>query len=112
MSASPLPHGALPRGLNRVEAAAYIGIGATKFDALVKDGRARSIEVRKINGVDHYVLRVDVSSASHPFYTGKQRFVDAAGRIDKFRSKYGTSYGTKKDVAPKGGAPDAAAPKA
>ncbi|MFM8387236.1 MAG: type B 50S ribosomal protein L31 [Planctomycetia bacterium] len=56
----------------------------------------KSKEVRKIDGVDHYVVRLDVSSASHPFYTGKQRFVDAAGRIDKFRSKYGTSYAKKK----------------
>ena len=60
-------------------------------------------EVRKIGGVDHYVIRLDVSSASHPFYTGKQRFVDAAGRIDKFRSKYGNSY------TPKGKADAAAA---
>jgi len=57
-------------------------------------------ETRKIGGVDHYVVRIDVSSASHPFYTGKQRFVDAAGRIDKFRSKYGTSYGKKKGEKP------------
>lgn len=69
----------------------------------------KSKEVRKIGGVDHYVVRLDVSSASHPFYTGKQRFVDAAGRIDKFRTKYGTSYvkkDAKKDAAP------AEAPKA
>ena len=55
----------------------------------------KSKEVRKIDGVDHFVIRLDVSSASHPFYTGKQRFVDAAGRIDKFRTKYGTSYTAK-----------------
>lgn len=60
----------------------------------------KSKEVRKIGGVDHYVVRLDVSSASHPFYTGKQRFVDAAGRIDKFRSKYGQSYGKKKEATP------------
>ena len=53
----------------------------------------RSREKREIDGVEHFVIRLDVSSASHPFYTGKQRFVDAAGRIDKFRSKYGTNYG-------------------
>ena len=53
----------------------------------------KSRETREIDGVDHYVIRLDVSSASHPFFTGKQRFVDAAGRIDKFRSKYGTNYG-------------------
>jgi large subunit ribosomal protein L31 len=52
-----------------------------------------SRETREIDGVKHYVIRLDISSASHPFYTGKQRFVDTAGRIDKFRSKYGKRYG-------------------
>jgi large subunit ribosomal protein L31 len=33
-------------------------------------------------------LTVDVCSACHPFYTGKQRFVDTQGRIDRFRRKY------------------------
>lgn len=33
-------------------------------------------------------LSVDVCSACHPFYTGKQRLVDTAGRIDRFRRKY------------------------
>ena len=33
-------------------------------------------------------LRVDVCNACHPFYTGKQRFLDTAGRIDRFRKKY------------------------
>jgi len=34
-------------------------------------------------------LRIEVCSVCHPFYTGKQRFVDAAGRVDKFYKKYG-----------------------
>lgn len=55
----------------------------------------RSKEVRKIDGVDHYVIRLDISSASHPFFTGKQRFVDTAGRIDKYRTKYGKRYGRR-----------------
>ena len=55
----------------------------------------RSKETREIDGVEHFVIRLDVSSASHPFFTGKQRFVDAAGRIDKFRSKYGSNYGKR-----------------
>ena len=33
-------------------------------------------------------VSVDICSACHPFYTGKQRFVDTAGRIDRFRKKY------------------------
>jgi large subunit ribosomal protein L31 len=34
-------------------------------------------------------LSVDVCSSCHPFFTGKQRFVDTQGRIDRFRRKYG-----------------------
>jgi large subunit ribosomal protein L31 len=33
-------------------------------------------------------LKVDVCSQCHPFYTGKQKFVDAGGRVDKFKKKY------------------------
>ena len=44
---------------------------------------------RNIDGVDHYEIRLEISSASHPFFTGKQHFIDTAGRIDKFRKKYG-----------------------
>jgi large subunit ribosomal protein L31 len=34
-------------------------------------------------------LQIDVCAACHPFYTGKQRIVDTAGRVEKFRQKYG-----------------------
>ena len=36
-------------------------------------------------------LHVEVCSACHPFYTGKQKIVDTAGRVEKFRQKYGRS---------------------
>lgn len=35
-------------------------------------------------------LHIDVCSRCHPFYTGKQKIVDTAGRVDKFRQKYGS----------------------
>lgn len=35
-------------------------------------------------------LHIEVCSACHPFYSGKQRLVDSAGRVDKFRQKYGS----------------------
>ncbi len=44
-----------------------------------------SKETEKINGVDHYVIHVDISSASHPFFTGKQKLVDTSGRVEKFK---------------------------
>ncbi|MBW7455261.1 50S ribosomal protein L31 [Paenibacillus sepulcri] len=34
-------------------------------------------------------LRVEICSACHPFFTGKQKFLDAGGRVDKFKKKYG-----------------------
>lgn len=34
-------------------------------------------------------LRIDICSNCHPFFTGKQKFVDTAGRVEKFRKKYG-----------------------
>jgi large subunit ribosomal protein L31 len=43
---------------------------------------------RDIDGVSHYIINVDISSASHPFYTGKQRAISVAGRVDRFNKKY------------------------
>jgi large subunit ribosomal protein L31 len=40
------------------------------------------------DGNTYPLLKVEISSASHPFYTGKQRIVDMEGRIDRFRKKY------------------------
>jgi large subunit ribosomal protein L31 len=43
----------------------------------------------KIEGQDYPLVKVDVSSASHPFYTGQQRILDTAGRVEKFGNKFG-----------------------
>ncbi len=37
-------------------------------------------------------IRVEICSACHPFFTGKQKFVDTAGRVEKFVKKYGDKY--------------------
>jgi large subunit ribosomal protein L31 len=41
------------------------------------------------DGNTYPLYKLDISSASHPFYTGKQRIVDAAGRVERFRRRYG-----------------------
>ena len=41
------------------------------------------------DGKDYPLVKFDISSQSHPFYTGQQRLVDAEGRAEKFRKKYG-----------------------
>ncbi len=40
------------------------------------------------DGKDYPVIRIEVSSESHPFYTGKHKIMDTAGRIDKFKQRY------------------------
>jgi large subunit ribosomal protein L31 len=40
------------------------------------------------DGNEYPVYKLEISSSSHPFYTGKQNFVDTAGRIDKFNKRY------------------------
>lgn len=47
-----------------------------------------SSEKRNIDGVEHDVVRVDISAYTHPFYTGKQRLVDTAGRVERFKQRY------------------------
>lgn len=40
------------------------------------------------DGNEYPLIKLEISSASHPFFTGKMKFVDSAGRIDKFQKKY------------------------
>ncbi len=42
-----------------------------------------------IDGQQYPLVMLDISAASHPFFTGKQKFVDTAGRVDRFNRRYG-----------------------
>lgn len=46
-------------------------------------------ETIEIDGVEYPLVKLEITSASHPFYTGKYKLVDTAGRVDKFLSRYG-----------------------
>ena len=48
-----------------------------------------STEIEWEDGNTYTIIDVDISSASHPFYTGKAKIVDAAGRVEKFNQRYG-----------------------
>lgn len=48
------------------------------------------------DGKEYPLVKVDISSASHPFFTGKQVFLDTAGRLDRFQKKFGGSYSFQK----------------
>lgn len=46
-------------------------------------------KVKWEDGKEYPLIKVEISSASHPFFTGKQRVMDTEGRIDRFKKKYG-----------------------
>lgn len=58
-------------------------------DEVIGRSTMTSKETREVDGVEHYVVRVDVSAFSHPFYTGKQKVMDTEGRVDRFQKRYG-----------------------
>lgn len=45
-------------------------------------------ETIEIDGETYPLVKVEISSSSHPFYTGKAKLVDTAGRVDKFMNRY------------------------
>lgn len=49
---------------------------------------ATSDKTITFEGAEYPVIDVEISSASHPFYTGKQRIMDAAGRVERFNARY------------------------
>ena len=55
---------------------------------------ATSDKTIELDGETYPVIDVEISSESHPFYTGKQRIMDSAGRVEKFNSRY-AGFGKK-----------------
>ncbi len=55
-----------------------------------------SAKKEEIDGVEHYVVSCGITSDSHPFFTGKNQFVDTEGRIDKFQKRFGAVRRAKK----------------
>ncbi|MBA2320705.1 MAG: type B 50S ribosomal protein L31 [Deltaproteobacteria bacterium] len=49
----------------------------------------RTRETTTYEGQEFPLINIDISSASHPFYTGQQKLLDTEGRVERFRRKYG-----------------------
>ena len=50
------------------------------------------------DGKEYPLVKLEISNMSHPFYTGKMKFVDTAGRVDKFRTKYKKHFDKKEEA--------------
>lgn len=51
--------------------------------------------VKMEDGKEYPLIKLEISSKSHPFFTGKMKLVDTAGRVDKFMNRYKTHYDKK-----------------
>ena len=57
-------------------------------DVFLTKSTANTSETIDVDGVEYPLVKMEISRTSHPFYTGKSKLVDTAGRIDKFKTKY------------------------
>lgn len=64
------------------------------FAFLSRSTATSAATIEWTDGQTYPVLDVEISSASHPFYTGTARVMDTAGRVEKFRRRYGNPAGT------------------
>jgi large subunit ribosomal protein L31 len=57
-------------------------------DVFLTKSTADTNETIDVDGVEYPLIKMEISRTSHPFYTGKSKLIDTAGRIDKFKNKY------------------------
>lgn len=62
---------------------------STDFMMLTRSTATSKETVKWEDGNEYPLIKVEISSSSHPFFTGKQHLVDSAGRVEKFLKKYG-----------------------
>ncbi|WP_296315632.1 type B 50S ribosomal protein L31 [Winogradskyella sp. UBA3174] len=57
-------------------------------DVFLTKSTADTSETIEVDGTEYPLVKLEISRTSHPYYTGKSKLVDTAGRIDKFKTKY------------------------
>jgi large subunit ribosomal protein L31 len=57
-------------------------------DVFLTKSTANTSETIEVDGTEYPLIKMEISRTSHPYYTGKSKLVDTAGRIDKFKTKY------------------------
>jgi len=65
-------------------------------DTFITRSTIATKETVEIDWVTYPLVKLELSSSSHPFYTGKQKLVDTAGRVDKFMNRYQKHLENKK----------------
>ena len=61
---------------------------SSDFAFLTRSTLSSKEKIKWEDGTEYPLIKVDITSASHPFYTGKQKVMDTGGRVDRFRKRY------------------------
>lgn len=61
---------------------------AANFSFLTRSTIKSNETIKWTDGKEYPMVKLDISSASHPFFTGKMKFIDTTGRVEKFQKKY------------------------
>ena len=64
---------------------------SSDFAILTRSTMGSKETIKWEDGKEYPLIKVEVSSASHPFYTGKHKVLDSGGRVDRFKKRYGKS---------------------
>jgi len=62
---------------------------SSDFAILTRSTMGSKETIKWEDGKEYPLIKVEVSSASHPFYTGKHKVLDSGGRVDRFKKRYG-----------------------
>ena len=71
---------------------------AAHFGFLTQSTAECDATIQWTDGVEYPLYKLDISSASHPFFTGKMKFLDTTGRVEKFQNKFKNSAYAKRTL--------------
>lgn len=85
----PLPGVDMKKGIHPNYREVVFQDASANFAFLTRSTIKTNETIKWVDGKEYPLVRLDISSASHPFFTGKMKFIDTTGRVEKFQRKYG-----------------------
>jgi large subunit ribosomal protein L31 len=71
-------------------------------DTFLTRSTVKTEETIKLDGVDYPLVKIHISSASHPFFTGQEKLVDVEGRVDRFKARSATAAKKREEAKKRG----------
>ena len=78
----------MKKGIHPEEYRLVVFKDMSNSETFLTKSTANTKDTIELEGTEYPLIKIEISSKSHPFYTGKMKLVDTAGRVDKFRSRY------------------------